>query len=310
MTFTLSIVALFCTLGGFSSQHAPELKVERKTAHIPAGEGQKPFNVTRHLIPLGEIQAGGPPRDGIPALYHPEFTSAAEADQVLKPSDVVLGLEFSGAAKAYPIRILNWHEVVNDDAGSQPVLVTWCPVCGSGVAYNVMANGQPRVFGVSGLLYKRNLLLYDHETDSLWSQIAGMAVTGELAGTPLELLPITQTTWARWKSEHPQTLALSFHTGFRREYSMDPYRDWIMDRRPALAVIVNGSVQLYPFSELKKAGTPFTDDIAGVQLTILFDSRDQTATVHGPNAEPIPHFVAFFSDARAFYPDAPVFKHR
>ncbi|MGH9709458.1 MAG: DUF3179 domain-containing (seleno)protein, partial [Candidatus Acidiferrales bacterium] len=88
------------------------MKIERKPTYIPAGPGQRPFDATRHLIPLGDIQSGGPPKDGIPALDHPAFTSAAHADQILKPKDIVLGVEFGGTAKAYPVRILNWHEVV------------------------------------------------------------------------------------------------------------------------------------------------------------------------------------------------------
>ncbi len=108
-----------------AQQGRPVVQVEKKPKHIPAGPGQKPFDVTRHTIPLREIESGGPPKDGIPALDHPAFVSAAEADRLLHPSDLVLGLEFDGVAKAYPVRILNWHEVVNDDVGSQPVLVSW-----------------------------------------------------------------------------------------------------------------------------------------------------------------------------------------
>jgi hypothetical protein len=123
-------------------------------------------------------------------------------------------------------------------------------------------------------------------------------------------LAVTQTTWAGWKSEHPRTVVLSFNTGFRRDYSKDPYGEWQLDRRLALVVQINRSTQLYPFSEMKKAGSSLTDVIAGVKVNILFDWRDQTATVRGSNGELIPHFVAFLADARAFYPDAPIFKER
>lgn len=101
-----------------------QVTVEPKPRQISAGGG-KPFDVTRHSIPLNEIQGGGPPRDGIPALTRPEFVSSQDADRHLHPDDMVLGLEFGAASKAYPIRILNWHEVVNDDVGNQPVAVTW-----------------------------------------------------------------------------------------------------------------------------------------------------------------------------------------
>jgi Protein of unknown function (DUF3179) len=289
-------------------QHSPEITIEKKQVYLPAGQGQKPFNVTRHLLPLAGIQSGGPVKDGIPALNHPAFTSGAEGDRGLRSSDIVLGVEFDGVAKAYPIRILNWHEVVNDDVGSQPVLVSWCPLCGSGLVYNPLSHGKRHTFGVSGLLYKRNLLLYDHETESLWSQLGGVAETGDLAGTSLELLPVTQTTWARWEREHPQTVVLSFNTGFRRDYARDPYADWQLDRRLALVVETKHSAKLYPFSALKRARSSLTDDIGGEEVTIVFDSRGQAATAHGPNGEQIPHFVAFLGDARAFYPDAAIFK--
>ena len=111
--------------GAPASQRKLSIKVEKKPKHISAGHGSKPFDVTRHLIPLRDIQGGGPPRDGIPALDSPKFVTVAQADRVLRDSDVVLGVEFQGVAKAYPIRILNWHELVNDQVGRQPALVTW-----------------------------------------------------------------------------------------------------------------------------------------------------------------------------------------
>jgi hypothetical protein len=305
MAFLLG--AILCAPSSPALQHSPTVKVEAKAVYLPAGEGQKPFNVARHLIPLGDIQAGGPPKDGIPALDHPAFISATAADQVLKPSDIVLGLEFDGVSKAYPIRILNWHEVINDDVGHQPVLVSWCPLCGSGLVYNPLSDGLRHTFGVSGLLYKRNLLLYDHETDSLWSQLGGVAETGEMSGETLELLPGSQTTWENWKSKHPHTVVLSFRTGYQRDYARDPYSDWQMDRRLALVIQINHITRLYPFSELENART-LTEVIAGTNVRIAFDSRDQTAIVEGAGGEQIPHFVAFLADARAFYPDAPVFK--
>ncbi len=122
-------VCLLALAGIWSSIPAQQprtlVQVETKPRYIPTGPGQKPFEVTRHLIPLGEIQGGGPPRDGIPALDNPSSVSASVADRFLKASDVVIGVEFHGVAKAYPIRILNWHELINDQVRNQPVLVTW-----------------------------------------------------------------------------------------------------------------------------------------------------------------------------------------
>lgn len=127
MSLVLGTLVMSGVLAGMSEprQREPMVQTEPKPKYIPAGPRTKPFDVTRHVIPPGEIQSGGPPKDGIPALDHPAFVSAVEADRVLKPSEVVIGLEFNGIAKAYPIRILNWHEVVNDDVGRQPLLVSW-----------------------------------------------------------------------------------------------------------------------------------------------------------------------------------------
>lgn len=119
-----------------------------------------------------------------------------------------------------------------------------------------------------------------------------------------------QTSWAAWKKMHPETLALSFKTGHQRDYSQDPYANFGRDRRQALVVEIDGNVKIYPFSELKKAGSSFSDEIAGQKLTIEFDSRQQTAYVRGVNSLSIPSFVVFFADAKVFYPHAPVFKAR
>lgn len=310
------LISLSFFLGAIAAlaQQPSALKIEKKPAYIAAGRGQTPFNVTRHIIRLGDIQSGGPSKDGIPALNHPAFISATQADHVLRPFDVVLGVEFDGVAKAYPVRILNWHEVVNDDVRKQPVLISWCPLCGSGIVYDPRIGSQRYIFGVSGLLYKRNLLLYDRETQSLWSQLAGVAVTGPMVGTFLRHLPATETTWAHWKNEHPQALVLSFHTGYRRDYSEDPYRNWPIDRRPALVVQNREVAKIYPFSQLRKAlknaDGPFVDNFDGLKISIFFDSKSQTAVVKGPQGEPVSHFVAFLADARAFYPRALIFKAR
>jgi len=294
-----------------TTQPPQALKIEKKLTYIPAGSGQKPFNVTRHIIRLADIQAGGPPQDGIPALNYPSFVSAVEAGRLLRASDIVLGVEFGATAKAYPVRILNWHEVVNDTVGRQPVLISWCPLCGSGIVFDPRIDGQTGTFGISGLLYKRNLLLYDHATESLWSQLGTIAVAGALAGTELHILPSTETTWTAWRNQHPQTLVLSFMTGYKRDYSADPYGNWSMDRRSALVVQAHGKVKLYPFAQLKKTVSPFTDDFDGTKIAIRFDSRNQTAVAEEPKKdEPVAYFVAYLADARAFYPHAPIFKAR
>ena len=169
------------------------------------------FDFSEHSIPINEIHSGGPAKDGIPALYDPEFITANDA-HYLKSSDRVLGLSINGESKAYPLRILNWHELVNDRVGGTDVLVSYCPLCGTGMAFDSNINGERTLFGVSGKLYNSDVLFYDRKTESLWSQIKMEAVTGPLTGSRLKLLPLVHTTWEAWKKKHPDTKVLSKKT--------------------------------------------------------------------------------------------------
>jgi hypothetical protein len=175
-------------------------------------------------------------------------------------------------------------------------------LCGSGLAYDPRANGRRYTFGVSGLLYQQNLLVFDRETESLWSQLQGEAVAGPLAGTSLRLLPMTMRTWQSWRAEHPQTLVLSSQTGYKRDYSRDPYRNWLLDRRIALVISINGETKIYPFSELKKAGPVLRDDLAGLMFTVLFDAKEQSATVQASSGDSPPHFVLSLEMCGRFSP--------
>ena len=146
--------------------------------------GLSGWDYSKHSIPLKDIQSGGPPKDGIPAIDDPQFVSAAIADRTfLKNSDRVLTLVLGGKKKAYPIKILNWHEIVNDKLAGRSVVVTFCPLCGTGMVFSRNIAGREMDFGVSGLLYQSDVLLYDRQTESLWSQIKMQAVTGSMTGT-------------------------------------------------------------------------------------------------------------------------------
>src|SRR5260370_10766393 len=191
---------------------------QQETHHLDAGKGQLPFDNTHHSVPIEEILPGGPPKDGIPATIHPKFVSASDGDKFLKKHDKVLEGEYNGVAKAYPFRILNWHEVVNDNFNGKPVVVTWCPLCLSGIVYDPEDRGSKLTFGVSGKIYKSNLLMYDRETGSLWSQMLQRAIAGPLTGAVLAMLPAEHSTWEHWRTEHPNPLVLSLGTGFKPNY--------------------------------------------------------------------------------------------
>jgi Protein of unknown function (DUF3179) len=166
------------------------------------------FDVSAASIDARRIDGGGPGRDGIPALTDPAAVPAGEAD-FLRDDDIVIGLSVADQARAYPLKILNWHEVVNDRLGGQAVAVTYCPLCGTGIAFAATLNGERLDFGVWGLLYQDNLLLYDRATKSLWSQFMGQAVSGARLGARLTSVPIEHASWRAWRTRHPQTSVLA-----------------------------------------------------------------------------------------------------
>lgn len=176
------------------------------------------FTLSPTLIPADQILSGGPPKDGIPALTYPKVETAEHANHWLGDHDLVLGIIVNGKARAYPIRIMNWHEIVNDRIGAHAFVLSYCPLCGSGMAFD-----SNDLFGVSGMLYQSDVLLYDKKSQSLWSQLMMQAVAGPRTGEKLQQLPLEHTTWFNWKTAHPNTSVLSRHTGYRRDYSRNPY---------------------------------------------------------------------------------------
>lgn len=282
------------------------------------------FDTSRHSIPVDEIFSGGPPKDGIPALSQPKFVATKRANGFMKDEDRVLGMARNGRAKAYPIKILNWHEIVNDTIGQQAVVVTFCPLCGTGMVFDGKIKGQNMTFGVSGLLYQSDMLLYDRKTESLWSQIKGEAVTGPLMGARLKLLSSTQTTWGSWKKQHPETLVLSQKTGYSRDYDRDPYMGYYTSSRlmfgvenrnqayhPKERVIgleIGDKFKAYPFSELAKAKHPVTDKLNGASIKVIFNKQSQTAVIRDDKGKELPSVVSFWFAWFAFHPETEVFK--
>ncbi|MFQ6012484.1 MAG: DUF3179 domain-containing protein [Thermoplasmata archaeon] len=172
----------------------------------------------------GNVSATGVRKDSIPSIDAPRFVTAEEASAFVADEHIVFGLAAEGVVRAYPQRILVWHEIVNDTGGAAPLAITYCPLTGSQVAYRrAPAGAEPLTFGVTGGLVNSNLLMYDRQTDSSWPQIFGHSIRGPLRGTRLEALPLAWTTWARWRVRYPETEVLSTETGFLRNYQGDPY---------------------------------------------------------------------------------------
>ncbi len=173
-------------------------------------------------IRLDEITWGGVRKDGIPALTNPKLIAADQADY-LQDKDLVFGISINGDTRAYPLRIMDWHEMLNDTIGGIPVSLAYCTLCGSGILYNTTRDNHqaPFIFGSSGFLYRSNKLMYDQETHSLWNQFSGKPVVGTLANTTLELevLPLVITSWQDWQRKHPETKVLALETGYKRDYA-------------------------------------------------------------------------------------------
>ncbi len=191
-------------------------------------------------VRVAELDWGGVPIDGIPPLDEPAHTPAADAIY-LADGEPVLGVRAGGESRAYPFRILDWHELANDTLGGIPVAVVTCTLCGSGIAYDARLPGrdEPLRFGTSGILYRSNKLMLDRATGTLWGQLTGRPLVGPLATEELELslLPAVVTTWAAWKARHPDTTVLHRDTGFERRYRPgDPYASYFASREKLFPV--------------------------------------------------------------------------
>lgn len=183
---------------------------------------------TLKSVSLDDLQQGCPARDCIPSIDRPKFVSAAGADY-LDDDDIVLAISWKGEHRAYPTRILDQHEIVNDVIAGTAIAITYCPLCGSGVGIIREIDGQVTEFGVSGLLYNSDLVFYDRATETLWDQIIAEGIVGPMTGSKLELVPVTMTRWGTWKSAHPDTLVLIADFGNGRDYSKDYYAKYRQD---------------------------------------------------------------------------------
>lgn len=170
----------------------------------------------------GRIISGGPPPDGIPPIDAPLFEPAASVDW-LADDEPVIALELGEERRAYPVQIMHWHEIVNDTVGGRPVAVTYCPLCNSALAFDRHVGDRLVSFGTSGRLYLSALVMYDRQTESLWSQVERTAIAGALTGTELDLVPVTMLRWADWQATHPDGWVLSRETGHVRDYGRNPY---------------------------------------------------------------------------------------
>ena len=239
---------------------------------------------TRASVSGRELQSGGPGKDGIPAIDHPKFIPVADATFV-DDREPVLALNINGDARAYPVQILIWHELVNDVVGRTPVAVSYCPLCNSSVVFDRTVQNQVLDFGVSGLLRNSDLVMYDRETESWWQQITGESIVGSFTGTHLNALASTTISFADFRAAYPNGLVLSRDTGFQRDYGRSPYQsydapgnrpflfDGELDRRldpvdRVVTVVFGTDAAAYPFSRLEDH--PVVNDVVGRQSIVVF----------------------------------------
>jgi len=230
------------------------------------------------LVDLDEIRSGGPPPDGIPSIDDPAFLSVDDVD-FLEETEPVLALDIDGDARAYPVQILMWHEIVNDTVGGVPVAVTYCPLCNSAVAYDRRVGDRVMEFGTSGLLWNSALVMYDRQTETLWSHFTGEGIVGELTGTEIDKFPVATVPWGVWRDANPDGLVLSQETGFERSYGRNPYPGY--DDVNSDPFLFEGEVDGRYTAMTRIAGVEVGDEALGVPLVDLQEDRVITSEVGG-----------------------------
>lgn len=188
---------------------------------------------SQHSVAYDEIFSGGPPKDGIPAIDHPSFTPVGDAGDVA-PREPVISVEVGGEARAYPLRIMIWHEIVNDMVGGTPIAVTWCPLCNSSVVFDRRVAGRTLSFGTTGKLRNSDLVMYDRETESWWQQFSGECIVGELLGAQLKFVPARVESIERFRERFPNGQVLVPPNPAARSYGRNPYIGYDSAERPFL----------------------------------------------------------------------------
>ena len=231
----------------------PEIGPDGLYTEVQVTEGGTP-----HLIPWRQIFSGGVPRDRIPSIDSPKFADRTTWNEYgYLENGLVIGVEVEGTRRAYPYQVIVWHEIVNDVINGKPILITYCPLCGTAIAFERSVDGQVTDFGVSGLLYNSDLLMYDRTDMSLWSQINGTAVVGDQVGKRLDYYPAEIMTWGDWRRTYPDSEVLTTETGAARDYSRDPYDNYYFDQR--LLFPANRSSEIFD-------ALPTKVDVTGIEV--------------------------------------------
>lgn len=266
------------------------------TPRIPDVEGWS-TDWSKTTIDTSELIRGigsSDPRDQIPPIDEAKFETVEEASDWLDDREPVALFELHGEARAYPLQILTWHEIVNDEVGATPVVVTYCPLCNTALAFDRRVDGETLTFGTSGLLRNSDLVMWDRQTESLWQQVTGEGIVGELAGAKLEFLSLSLVSWKDFREGFPDGSVLSRDTGFSRAYGNNPYEFYdassrsflftgeLDDRYPAMervvGVLVGDSAKGYPFSVIQEEKA-VNDEVGGQPIAVLWGSEDTASAL-------------------------------
>lgn len=310
---------------GQEAQSTTPITAQKSAFGIDRGTSTRKIQITdglTHSIPLEEIKTGAL-RDAIPAISNPKFTDTARANEWLDENDIGIGVVLQNEAHFYPYDILVWHEIVNDEIAGTPLLVTYCPLCATGIVFERNAAGVVYEFGVSGKLWQSNLLMYnrtgDEKTESLWSQVLGEAVVGPETGVRLRIIPSMITRYGDFAEKYPDTRVLSRDTGSTRRYGGDPYGDYYTNdevwfgadaRNMALhpktlvhGIEVNGAYKAYPDNNLSIGAT--TDTLQEQLIEIRKSEIGAVEFLIGDNV--VPHVTAFWFSWVAVHPETELF---
>jgi hypothetical protein len=283
----LSLAASFSLIGCSTAVDPTSLANPTSAAPPPLGaEREFRTDFSRHSIDYAEILSGGPSKDGIPAVDQPNFETITLADSWLEPQEPVILFQSGQDARAYPLQILVWHEIVNDVVNSEPVLITFCPLCNTAIAFARNVNGRVLDFGTTGRLRFSNLIMYDRQTETWWQQATGEGVAGEMTGTQLTFLPAPIIAWDQFKRAYPTGTVLSRDTGYVRPYGENPYvgyddinsspflyqgartPDRLVPMARVLALDLNGQVVAFPYDVLEDEHV--VNEIVGGEEVVVF----------------------------------------
>lgn len=281
------------------------------------------FSLTDLQIDKDEIKSGGPPRDGIRAIDDPIFVHASDA-QDIDDDEMVLGIVIDNVARAYPARILDRHEIVNDVIAQMPLAISYCPLCNSGIGFGREIGGVIRTFGVSGLLYNSDVLMFDRETESLWSQIMGSAISGEESGAELKFLPVVMSSWSWWKGHHPDSEVLIGGEGVSARYSSESYSEYrssqslmfpvaeqskaLRNKDMVIGISLGDQAMAYPYNELAKSKETVSDELNGQVILVHYDEEQNTAWITDESGVLLAAESMYWFAWYAFHTDTQIFE--